>query len=77
MISRYASSTLPRSWGVIVERATSETPAVGSTELWEIINLTADTHPIHRRLAGTGRADAGRLLAALRLAIELAGHRSA
>ena len=29
---------------------TSETPVVGSTELWEIINLTADTHPIHLHL---------------------------
>jgi hypothetical protein len=28
----------------------SETPAVGSTEVWEIINLTADTHPIHLHL---------------------------
>jgi FtsP/CotA-like multicopper oxidase with cupredoxin domain len=28
----------------------SETPVVGSTEVWEIINLTADTHPIHLHL---------------------------
>jgi len=28
----------------------TETPVVGSTELWEIINLTADTHPIHLHL---------------------------
>jgi FtsP/CotA-like multicopper oxidase with cupredoxin domain len=28
----------------------TETPAVGSTEVWEIINLTADTHPIHLHL---------------------------
>jgi spore coat protein A len=29
---------------------TSETPVIGSTEVWEIINLTADTHPIHLHL---------------------------
>ena len=28
----------------------SETPRLGSTELWEIVNLTADTHPIHLHL---------------------------
>ena len=28
----------------------SELPRVGSTELWEIINLTADSHPIHTHL---------------------------
>jgi FtsP/CotA-like multicopper oxidase with cupredoxin domain len=28
----------------------SEQPRVGSIELWEIINLTADTHPIHTHL---------------------------
>jgi spore coat protein A, manganese oxidase len=28
----------------------TETPAAGSTEIWEIINLTADTHPIHLHL---------------------------
>jgi spore coat protein A, manganese oxidase len=28
----------------------SELPEVGSTELWEIINLTADAHPIHTHL---------------------------
>ncbi len=28
----------------------SEQPRVGSTELWEIINLTADAHPIHTHL---------------------------
>ena len=30
--------------------APTETPAVGSTEEWVIINLTADTHPIHLHL---------------------------
>jgi len=29
----------------------TEKPMVGSTEVWEIINLTADTHPIHLHLA--------------------------
>jgi FtsP/CotA-like multicopper oxidase with cupredoxin domain len=28
----------------------SETPRLGSTELWEIVNLTDDTHPIHLHL---------------------------
>ena len=28
----------------------TENPVVGSTEIWEIINLTADTHPIHLHL---------------------------
>lgn len=28
----------------------TETPKEGSTEVWEIINLTADTHPIHLHL---------------------------
>lgn len=28
----------------------SETPGEGSTEVWEIINLTADAHPIHTHL---------------------------
>ena len=29
----------------------TEQPAVGDTELWEIINITADAHPIHTHLA--------------------------
>ncbi|WP_330587975.1 multicopper oxidase family protein [Anaerocolumna sedimenticola] len=29
---------------------TSELPVVGSTQIWEIANLTADTHPIHLHL---------------------------
>jgi len=28
----------------------TETPRVGSTEVWEIVNLTADAHPIHLHL---------------------------
>jgi len=30
----------------------SETPQEGDTELWEIVNLTADAHPIHLHLTG-------------------------
>jgi len=30
--------------------AVSERPRVGATEIWEIVNLTADTHPIHTHL---------------------------
>lgn len=33
-------------WGAPI----SELPRVGSTEDWEIVNLTADTHPIHLHL---------------------------
>lgn len=29
----------------------SEQPQIGATELWEIINITADAHPIHTHLA--------------------------
>ncbi len=29
----------------------SETPAEGTTEVWEIVNTTADAHPIHTHLA--------------------------
>ena len=29
----------------------SEQPVVGDTELWEIINITADAHPMHTHLA--------------------------
>jgi FtsP/CotA-like multicopper oxidase with cupredoxin domain len=30
--------------------ATTETPKVGGTEIWEITNTTGDTHPIHIHL---------------------------
>jgi len=33
-------------WGADI----SELPQVGSTEEWEIVNLTGDTHPIHLHL---------------------------
>jgi spore coat protein A len=29
----------------------TEEPRIGSTELWEIVNITADAHPIHMHLA--------------------------
>ena len=28
----------------------TETPVLGTTEMWEVVNLTADTHPIHIHL---------------------------
>ncbi len=36
--------------GKMWDAPVTETPALGSTEVWEIINLTADTHPIHLHL---------------------------
>lgn len=36
--------------GQKMSAAISELPRVGSTEEWEIVNLTADTHPIHLHL---------------------------
>ena len=33
-------------WGAAV----TETPAEGTTELWELVNITADAHPIHVHL---------------------------
>jgi FtsP/CotA-like multicopper oxidase with cupredoxin domain len=32
------------------DRETTETPTEGETEVWEIVNLTADAHPIHLHL---------------------------
>ncbi|HEU4333472.1 MAG TPA: multicopper oxidase domain-containing protein, partial [Candidatus Eisenbacteria bacterium] len=29
---------------------TPETPALGTTEMWEVVNMTGDTHPIHLHL---------------------------
>jgi spore coat protein A len=34
-----------------ITTAYSETPLEGTTEVWEIVNLTADAHPIHTHLA--------------------------
>ena len=37
-------------WGRPYLDASTETPAAGSTEVWQIMNLTADVHPIHFHL---------------------------
>jgi len=37
-------------WGLAYESAPTETPTAGATEVWEIYNLTGDTHPIHFHL---------------------------
>jgi spore coat protein A len=37
-------------WGRGYMDATTENPKAGSTEVWQIMNLTADTHPIHFHL---------------------------
>jgi hypothetical protein len=39
-------SPVPLHWGA----DTSEDPTLGSTEIWEIYNFTADAHPIHVHL---------------------------
>jgi spore coat protein A len=38
------------SFGRAYEDAPTETPRAGATEIWEIANLTGDTHPIHFHL---------------------------
>jgi FtsP/CotA-like multicopper oxidase with cupredoxin domain len=37
-------------WGLPYISATTETPSAGATEVWQIFNLTGDTHPIHFHL---------------------------
>jgi spore coat protein A len=37
-------------WGRGYMDATTENPKAGATEVWQIMNLTADTHPIHFHL---------------------------
>jgi spore coat protein A, manganese oxidase len=37
-------------WGLPYIAAATETPSAGSTEVWQIFNLTGDTHPIHFHL---------------------------
>jgi spore coat protein A, manganese oxidase len=37
-------------WGIPYMMPPTETTAVGSTEVWQIANLTGDTHPIHIHL---------------------------
>jgi FtsP/CotA-like multicopper oxidase with cupredoxin domain len=36
--------------GQMYDAPVSENPRVGSTEMWEVVNLTGDTHPIHLHL---------------------------
>jgi FtsP/CotA-like multicopper oxidase with cupredoxin domain len=47
--TRYDGKTSP-SIAAIFSDGVSELPQVGSTELWEIINLTIDAHPMHTHL---------------------------
>jgi spore coat protein A len=37
-------------WGRNYDDAPTETPRAGATEIWNIFNLTGDTHPIHFHL---------------------------
>ncbi|KAL3748879.1 hypothetical protein ACJRO7_010030 [Eucalyptus globulus] len=37
--------------GLRFEDPVTETPRVGTTEIWEVINLTGDNHPFHMHLA--------------------------
>lgn len=37
-------------WGLPYISDATETPSAGSTEVWQIFNLTGDTHPIHFHL---------------------------
>jgi spore coat protein A len=37
-------------WGRAYLDATTENPKAGTTEVWQVMNLTADTHPIHFHL---------------------------
>ena len=37
-------------WGLPYMAPTTETPRAGSVEVWQIFNLTGDTHPIHFHL---------------------------
>jgi len=39
-----------RTWGLAFMDRPTETPAAGATEVWQIMNLTGDTHPIHFHL---------------------------
>ena len=36
--------------GMHMDAAATEYPALGTTEMWEIVNMTGDTHPIHLHL---------------------------
>jgi spore coat protein A, manganese oxidase len=37
-------------WGLPYTAATTENPAAGAIEVWQLYNLTGDTHPIHFHL---------------------------
>ena len=37
-------------WGLPYISDATETPSAGATEVWQIFNLTGDTHPIHFHL---------------------------
>ncbi len=37
-------------WGQPYTAAATETPSGGATEVWQLFNLTGDTHPIHFHL---------------------------
>jgi spore coat protein A len=37
-------------WGLGYLAATTENPSAGAVEVWQIMNLTGDTHPIHFHL---------------------------
>jgi spore coat protein A len=37
-------------WGLPYTATTTENPAAGATEVWQLYNLTGDTHPIHFHL---------------------------
>lgn len=39
-----------KSWGLPYLSASTENPVAGSTEVWQIFNLSGDTHPIHFHL---------------------------
>jgi spore coat protein A len=43
------NQSLP-TWGRAYDDTPTETPSAGSTEVWQIMNLTGDTHPIHFHL---------------------------
>ena len=42
--------TAPNAYGRGFMDASTENPSLGSTEVWQIVNLTGDTHPIHFHL---------------------------
>ena len=44
------SPSVPASYGRTFDDQPTETPTAGATEVWQIANLTADTHPIHFHL---------------------------